>query len=114
MVETALEGAPTIFAHSDAFGRHEDYLTVLAQRLNFCGLPFLLEVAFFLLCSANDLTFSAAALKLRSLFCQGSLNSFLAPALRRIPASGQVGLATSTADPNLIEGLPIFGCSFSG
>ena len=69
MVEITLVSAPAILAHGDALSGHKYCLAVLTQRLDFCGLPLLLEVAFFLLCTADNFTLMAAALKLSGLLC---------------------------------------------
>ena len=64
MVDTAMIGVPPIFTHSDAFSGYEDDFSILTQCLDFCGLPFLLEVVFLLLRPADDFALPAATLKL--------------------------------------------------
>lgn len=63
MVKIALVGGAPILRHGNGFGGHERTLTILTQCLDFCGLLFYLEVAFFLLFPADNLAGLDLALK---------------------------------------------------
>jgi len=86
----------------------------LAEGQHFGGLLRLANGLVLLLLTGNNFTGIAAALKVSGNGGKFPIYGFSAPTFRRIPAGGQGGLITATADYNLIEYATVLSLFFTG
>ena len=112
VVQVALEATTAVLGNRYSLGRHENRFPVLAQGEDLGGFAFLLKLLLLLLRAADDLAGVSLPLKLRSNLGKLPVNGPLAPAVRRIPALGELGAPPAPADLDLVEDLPRLCCPF--
>lgn len=110
VVQIALEAAPAVLGDRYGLGRHENRFPVLTQGEDLGGFAFLLELLFLLFRSADDLPGVGLPFKLRGYPGQFPVDSPLTPAVRGIPAFGELGAPPAPADLDLVEDLSGLCC----